>query len=123
MNMVERAMVNSAYSSYLQKNNNADKLLSNKKSSTLFNAMQKDPKVFEDELYRGINMLESTEELKDMTPQEIAEYISEPEKVRKTLNDEIAKGAMKNREQHTVTKSKEMEKEIKKEGLELNKQP
>lgn len=122
MNMVERAMVNSAYSSYLQRNNNADKLLSNTKSSTLFNAMQKNPKVFEDELYRGINMLESTEELKDMTPQEIAEYIAEPEKVRKTLDDEISKGAMKNRQQHTVTRNKEIDKELKKEELELNKQ-
>ena len=116
MNMVEKAMVNSAYNSYLQKNN------ANTKSSTLFNAMQKDPKVFEDELYRGIKMLESTDELKNMTPQEIAEYIAEPEQVRKTLNDEISKGAMKNRQQHTVARNKEIDKEIKKEELELNKQ-
>jgi hypothetical protein len=116
MNMVEKAMVNSAYSSYLQKNN------ANTKSSTLFNAMQKDPKVFEDELYRGIKMLESTDELKNMTPQEIAEYIAEPEQVRKTLNDEISKGAMKNRQQHTVTRNKEIDKELKKEDPELNKQ-
>ena len=84
--------------------------------------MQKDPKVFEDELYRGIKMLESTDELKDMTPEEIAEYIAEPEKVRKTLDDEIAKGAMKNRQQHTVTRNKEIDKELKKEEPELNKQ-
>ena len=116
MNMVEKAMVNSAYSSYLHKND------ANTKSSTLFNAMQKDPKVFEDELYRGIKMLDSTEELKDMTPQEISEYIAEPEKVRKTLDDEISKGAMKNRQQHTVTRNKEIDKELKKEELELNKQ-
>ena len=116
MNMVEKAMVNSAYSNYLQKND------ANTKSSTLFNAMQKDPKVFEDELYRGIKMLDSTEELKDMTPQEISEYISEPEKVRKTLDAEIAKGAMKNRQQHTPTRNMEINKEIKKEELELNKQ-
>ena len=116
MNMVEKAMVNSAYSSYLQKNN------ANTKSSTLFNAMQKDPKVFEDELYRGIKMLESTEELKDMTPEEIAVYISEPEKVRQTLDEEVAKGAMKNREQHTVARNTEKEKERQKEELEVNRQ-
>ena len=42
--------------------------------------------------------------------------------MRKTLNDEISKGAMKNRRQHTVTRNKEIDKEIKKEELELNKQ-
>ena len=108
MNMVEKAMVNTAYRSLLPGNDN-------KKVSSLINAMHKDPKVFEDELFRGIKMLESTEELKDMTPQEIAEYIAEPEKVRRTLDDEISKGAAKNKEQHTVAKTVEINKEINKE--------
>jgi hypothetical protein len=115
MNMVEKAMVNSAYRSLLPGNDN-------KKTSSLINAMHKDPSVFEDELYRGIKMLESTEELKDMTPEEIAEYISEPEKVRQTLDEEVAKGAMKNREQHTVARNTEKEKERQKEELEVNRQ-
>jgi hypothetical protein len=115
MNMVEKAMVNSAYRSLLPGNDN-------KKTSSLVNAMHKDPSVFEDELYRGIKMLESTEELKDMTPEEIAVYISEPEKVRQTLDEEVAKGAMKNREQHTVARNTEKEKERQKEELEVNRQ-
>ena len=115
MNMVEKAMVNSAYRSLLPGNDNS-------KVSSLINAMHKDPRVFEDELYRGIKMLDSTAELKNMKPEEIAEYIAEPEKVRRTLDDEVSKGATKNRQQYTVTQTMEQEKERQKEELELNKQ-
>ena len=115
MNMVEKAMVNSAYRSLLPGNDNS-------KVSSLINAMHKDPRVFEDELYRGIKMLDSTAELKNMNPEEIAEYIAEPEKVRRTLDDEVSKGATKNRQQYTVTQTMEQEKERQKEELELNKQ-
>ena len=105
MNMVENAMVNSAYAGYLNNNGATEKLGFNVRSSYLFNAMSKDPLVFENELYKGIKQLESTEKLTEMTPEEIAEFVAEPEKIRSSLKVDISKT------KENVKEPKQMEKE------------
>ena len=99
MNMVERAMINSAYMEYMDKGKQPGMDATKMKNSRLFNAMERDPGQFKEKLFNDIKKLDSTSNLKEMTPEALSEFVSEPVKMRNAQAEDIRKGVEQRQEE------------------------
>jgi hypothetical protein len=91
MDMVERAMVNSAYMDYMDKGKQPGMEATKMRSSRIFNAMEKNPDALKEKLYNDIKQLDSTNQLMGMSGKELSEFISEPTNVRNAQNEDMRK--------------------------------
>lgn len=102
MNMVERAMVNFAFQDYFDPNKQKGMSMAEKKTSMLFEAMHKDPEAFKENMYESIAKLHSTENMMQMTPEQLSDYLAKPSNLRQAQTNDIHKGAEQVRNEKAV---------------------
>ena len=118
MTLVENAMVNFALNDLAQQQNPKEAGAKTQKYSELFKQMHKSN--FPDTMLEKMNMLDSTKEMLNMNPEDLAKVISEPSKIRQAQRDEIHNTVEQvHREQDQIARQQQQQLEKHQENPEL----